>query len=173
MNHHYTVVRSRRKTISLVVKHDGTLEVRAPLRYSARLLDDFVNQKSDWIRKAQMKTSNAIVFKNYTPEEYEKIKAITLMKAETFVRTYSGRKPSQLKIRKQKSVWGTCSSKGIITINSLAGVLPEHLFEYILIHELSHLEVMNHSVYFWNLVSYYIPDWKERRTELKNYKISK
>ncbi|MHB8964082.1 MAG: M48 metallopeptidase family protein, partial [Saccharofermentanales bacterium] len=94
-------------------------------------------------------------------------------KAEAFVRTYSGRKPSLLKIRKQKSVWGTCSSKGVVTINSLAGVLPEHLFEYIMIHELSHLEVMNHSVYFWNLVSYYIPDWKERRIELKNYKISR
>ncbi|MHB8964195.1 MAG: YgjP-like metallopeptidase domain-containing protein, partial [Saccharofermentanales bacterium] len=79
MNHNYTIIRSRRKTISLVVKHDGTLEVRAPLRYSARLLDDFVNQKSDWICKAQTKTSNAIVFRDYTTEEYEKIKAITLI----------------------------------------------------------------------------------------------
>lgn len=169
----YTVIRSRRKTISLVVNHDGTLEVRAPLRYSAKSLDDFVKQKSDWISKAQKKTSNAIVFKNYTTEEYEQIKAITYAKADAFLRAYSGKKPAILKIRKQKSVWGTCSSKGIIAINSLAGVLPEPLFEYIMIHELSHLEVMNHSVYFWNLVSYYIPDWKDRRSELKNYKISK
>ena len=47
------IVRSRRKTISLIVHKDGTLEVRAPLRTSDRLITQFVNSKRDWITQKQ------------------------------------------------------------------------------------------------------------------------
>ena len=171
MNIPYTVVRTKRKSISIVVRQDGSLEVRAPLRYSATSLDAFVNEKQDWIRKAMEKRAQTILLPSFDEEDYPRIRSLTAAKAEAFLKTYPGKKPVKLTVRKQRSVWGTCNSKGVIAINSLAGLLPDPLFSYIMIHELSHLEVLNHSVYFWNLVSYYIPDWKACRAELKNYRI--
>jgi predicted metal-dependent hydrolase len=156
-----------------VVRQDGRLEVRAPLRYNAKTLDEFVEQKSEWIRKALEKRAKAILIPAYDAQEYQRIRTHTTAKAEAFIKNYPGKKPIRLSVRRQRSVWGTCNSKGVIAINALAGLLPDHLFTYIMIHELSHLEVMNHSVFFWNLVSYYVPEWKACRAELKNYRISK
>lgn len=49
----YTLLRSRRKTVSLSVRPDGTVEVRAPLRLSKDSIDRFVEEKSPWIRERQ------------------------------------------------------------------------------------------------------------------------
>lgn len=49
----YTLLRSRRKTVSLSVRPDGTVEVRAPLRLSKASIDRFVEEKSPWIREHQ------------------------------------------------------------------------------------------------------------------------
>jgi predicted metal-dependent hydrolase len=49
--------------------------------------------------------------------------------------------------------------------------LSEELREYIVVHELCHLQEMNHSSNFWNLVAQKIPDYKERRKDLKKLRI--
>jgi len=50
----YELVRSRRKTIAIYIREDGSVEVRAPLRASAAAIDSFVCEKSDWIRRHSM-----------------------------------------------------------------------------------------------------------------------
>ncbi len=167
----YRVIKSRRKTIAIIIRSEGAVEVRAPMHCSQRCIAEYISRKRGWITQALERNANAIVLRNFSDDDLEKMKSITAAKAEDYLRSYPGKKPALLRIRKQKSVWGTCNGKGIITLNSLAGLLPEPLFEYVLIHELTHLEVLNHSEYFWNLVSYYVPDWKERREELKKYRI--
>lgn len=63
---------------------------------------------------------------------------------------------SRIFIRSQKTKWGTCSSKGNISLNWRLIMCPPHILEYLIIHELCHTVHMNHSRAYWDLVrSYY------------------
>ena len=57
----------------------------------------------------------------------------------------------------QSRVWGTCSSKRKITLNSALLFFPENIVRYVVVHEGCHITEMNHSVLFWNLVRKYYP----------------
>lgn len=78
---------------------------------------------------------------------------------------------SKLSIRSQKTIWGSCNSKGNISINYKVIFLERELCEYILVHELSHLVYMDHSFKFWQLVQNFIPDYKFLVQRLKSDKI--
>lgn len=75
--------------------------------------------------------------------------------------------PHSLTFRRMKSKWGRCDSLGRICLSSYLVMLPERLQEYVLVHELCHLRVMNHSAVFWQTVARILPDYRERRTELR------
>ncbi len=77
----------------------------------------------------------------------------------------------ELKFRKLKRRWGSCSFDNIITINISAIQLPLYLIDYLIIHELSHIKVKNHSKDFWREVKKYSPNWKELDTEIKHIHI--
>lgn len=77
--------------------------------------------------------------------------------------------PSQVKFKNQKTRWGSCSSKKIINLNWRLIAAPTEVIDYILIHELSHLEHMNHSSKFWDLVEKHCPDYKTAEKWLKNH----
>lgn len=65
---------------------------------------------------------------------------------------------NDLKFKKMRSRWGSCSSKGIIVFNTELIKLDKKLIDFIVVHELSHLKHMNHSREFHALVRRYIPD---------------
>lgn len=80
-----------------------------------------------------------------------------------------GFKPAGLKIRTMKSRWGSCSSKGFITLNSDLVRLNDIYIEYVMMHELCHLKHHNHGNGFYVLLSELCPDWKRLRRELKGF----
>ena len=75
-------------------------------------------------------------------------------------------RPARLAIRGQRTRWGSCTSRGTVSLNWRLVLLPSRLADYVIVHELCHLRHMNHSRRFWSLVASVIPDWAERRSEL-------
>lgn len=70
--------------------------------------------------------------------------------------------PRILRFKRLKSRWGSCSSKDAINLNYRAIQLPPECIDAILVHELAHLEHLNHGPRFWKLVKSYVPDYEAR-----------
>ncbi len=83
------------------------------------------------------------------------------------IRKMVGLAPEEYRIRKVKSVWGSCSSNKKITINQNLMMYSRRAIEYVVLHETCHLRYMNHSKKFWSMVEKYMPDYKEAEKELK------
>ncbi len=75
--------------------------------------------------------------------------------------------PNAVSIKDVKTRWGSCSRNRNITFNVKMALLPQHLFDYVIVHELCHIKEMNHSVAFWQLVKKFIPNAEEYRKELR------
>jgi predicted metal-dependent hydrolase len=74
---------------------------------------------------------------------------------------------NRVAIRDQRRRWGSCSSKGNLNFNYRLIFLPEHLFDYIIVHELCHLKEMNHGPAFWSLVAKECPQYEAMIAELR------
>ena len=80
-------------------------------------------------------------------------------------------RPIRVRLRSQVSRWGSCSRKGVLNLNIKLGLLPPELAEYVLVHEVCHLREFNHSPAFWKLVQERVPDYREKRRELRRYSL--
>jgi len=74
-----------------------------------------------------------------------------------------------LRVALMKTRWGSCSSKGRITLNLKLIQAPYRLIDYVIVHELCHLKELNHSPRFWALLSRIMPGWERLRAELNHY----
>ncbi len=79
--------------------------------------------------------------------------------------------PKSIKLSQQKRAWGTCSSKGSIRINWRLADAPLSVLEYVVAHEVTHLLHHNHSKEFWQALDNIMPDWKQRKANLKAWEI--
>lgn len=68
---------------------------------------------------------------------------------------------NKLRIKDQKTRWGSCSNKGSINLNWRLIMAPHQVAAYVIIHELAHLKHMNHSKEFWKVVEVSLPDYKK------------
>ena len=80
-----------------------------------------------------------------------------------------GGKISEIKLRKTKSKWGHCTSKGVVQFNWLIMLAPNSIIDYIITHEVCHLIRMDHAPNFWELVESICPDYQKYVTWLKNH----
>jgi predicted metal-dependent hydrolase len=75
--------------------------------------------------------------------------------------------PKTVTIRDQRTRWGSCSSRGTLSFNWRLIMVPPTVMQYVVIHELAHMHVPNHSADFWRLVSQFYPAYKEARAWLR------
>lgn len=75
--------------------------------------------------------------------------------------------PSAIRLSSAKTRWGSASANGHIQLHWRLVELPLELVDYVVVHELAHLRVMNHSPRFWAVVEEQLPDYRARRKALK------
>lgn len=75
-------------------------------------------------------------------------------------------------IKDQKTRWGSCSSKKNLNFNYRLLLMPASLLDYVVVHELAHLKEMNHSKKFWGIVEAVLPDYKQQRKRLMEYRLA-
>lgn len=81
----------------------------------------------------------------------------------------TGLKSESVCFRNYRSRWGSCSLDRVITFNYKLLMLDKSLWEYVVLHELCHTAVFNHSAKFYSLMRRFMPDFSERRAALKKY----
>jgi predicted metal-dependent hydrolase len=81
----------------------------------------------------------------------------------------SGTPQPQLKVRRMRCRWGSCSSRAVITLNTHLIELPAEAIDYVIVHELCHLWELNHSDKFYTLLASILPDWRQREDQIKHY----
>lgn len=92
--------------------------------------------------------------------------------ARAFIGRYGpklGAHPTAVRIRGQKTLWGSCSTRGVISLNWRLMAAPRPIYEYVVVHELCHLRERNHGARFWRLVGTLLPDYRERRAWLRKH----
>ncbi len=167
----YKLFRSKRKTISIIIRN-GEVVVRAPMKAPLKYINGVVEKHDRWIKKhleksieknnklsdlsdydiKRLKAEAKIYFENKT-EEFSKIMDL---------------KYSRIKITSAKVRFGSCSSIGTICYSYWLMLYPEAAREYIIVHELCHLVHLNHSKVFYDLLEYYLPDYKARKALLES-----
>jgi len=80
-----------------------------------------------------------------------------------------GRTARKLVIRAQRTRWGSCSARGTISLNWRLMQAPPEILDYVVVHELCHLLVPNHSPRFWAEVARVLPDWRRQRAQLRQF----
>jgi predicted metal-dependent hydrolase len=80
-----------------------------------------------------------------------------------------GKSPVRITVRRQTSKWGSCTAKSAISLNMLLVCLPRDTCDYVLIHELAHLQQLNHSRRFWSIVEKACPDYRRQRALLREF----
>jgi len=110
---------------------------------------------------------NKILLQKKYDEFYKDLCSSYLSKRVEYFSQIMNLSYTQLKFRKMKSRWGSCSSKKVITLNTQLIKIKKELIDYVIVHELAHLVHMNHSKKFHDLVDKYLQHSKQWRQELK------
>jgi predicted metal-dependent hydrolase len=75
----------------------------------------------------------------------------------------------RIRIGGQRTLWGSCSPAGTLSFNWRLVLAPLEVLDYVVVHELCHLRVPNHSRRFWRLVEERRPRWREQRAWLREH----
>lgn len=181
------IERGRYKNISIRVKDDGKIVVKAPKRVSDSFIKDFINKKSHWINLQLKKVSDMTLLKSkYDFNKYCYIfdKAyVADSKTKFYQQAFNdyiitiandlsnkyNLKFSSLKLANSRRIWGSLDSKKTMKLNWKLVILPKDLAIYVIVHELCHIKEFNHSKNFWLKVESILPNYKTLRKELKRY----
>ena len=99
----------------------------------------------------------------------ESLRLVELVKAIN-QQTFNERIGS-VRLRHMRTQWGSCSARRGIVLNAALLFVPTKLLQYVVVHELAHIQHRNHSAAFWRHVSCVMPAYEERRQALREFRI--
>ena len=157
--------RSRRaKSVIIYIRPIEGIRVAVPIRISFKKALAFVYVKKQWIMKhvagiEQMKNQNKAMANSFISiDKADAEKRLTTRLhylAEKHGFTYS-----RVFIRNQRTRLGSCSNRNNISLNMKLVLLPEGLIDYVILHELVHTQIRNHSKRFWTALDKYVGNSK-------------
>ena len=168
----FTIKKNRlARQVRLMIHANGRITVSAPKFVTQKYIKDFILSRKEWIINTLAKCRPDDLNKiKLSKKDFQINKRLALKmvkeKIEQFGALYNLR-PQKIFIRNQSTRWGSCSGHGNLSFNFRLIYLPEPLLDYLVVHELCHLQEMNHSYRFWSLVAKTIPDYKKRKTALR------
>jgi predicted metal-dependent hydrolase len=155
------IIRIKQNTVSVTIPSGGNYKLAE--RFFKKNRDIILQKRNERQADETPQQPDSVLrrqAKEYLPEELERL-------SKTHGFTYR-----EVKIRKSKTRWGSCSSKGTINLSFYLMLLPQHLIEYVLLHELCHTVEMNHSIAFWTLLDRHTDGKvKELKKEIRQYRI--
>lgn len=162
----------RARSVTITVKPDTSILVTLPYFIPLQAVEYALQKQAVWIldKIFHFERNKDQVLAGLGPQEYlrYKIKAreLIIATAERLNKFYNF-DYKKISIRNQSTLWGSCSQDKSLNFSYKLYFLPGHLAEYIVAHELCHLQELNHSRNFWQLVAQTVPDYKKRIAELK------
>lgn len=173
----YRLTRSNRKTISIRIDRDLSVDVRAPVRMSGTAIDAFVRSHEKWISEHIEKTRSR--------NEYLKDNALTageIVELKQKARDYlpervsqfaevMGVRPTGVRVTSAVTRWGSCNAANSICFSYRLMLLPPPLIDLIVVHELAHIRAKNHGPDFHAQMQKYMPDYRDRMKTLRNLRI--
>lgn len=159
------IVRKYNEIMSVVSEYDGTIPVfdrKFPIEHSKKFVIDFE------LGRIGMDFSNT----RHKSRLFKMLKSHLKSEIESIVNDNIhavGKAPVNIIIKRQKTRWGSCSSKRNLNFNFCLVFLPKKVVEYIVYHELVHLRHMGHGDNFWNMVKIRYSDYMAYEKKLFGY----
>lgn len=162
--------KSRCRTMHITIKQDGNIFYVVPYGVKEDEAIKFLDERYDWIKKSLVKMKekasdddgNNILLDTKRLNKEEK-KAL-LIKIGEYVEKYENLLKvtvNKYSLRLMRTMWGSCSTKTRnIRFNEKLYYKNDRFIEYIVLHELTHILVPNHSKRFYNIIKKYMPDYK-------------
>lgn len=214
-----TIIKGKRRGISLEILPIGTLVVRVPKRYNKSYILNVIKANEEWIyKKVKLinEKNNILINREYTSGEsylllgeYYKLnvtysnesRKVNVDSSEKTINLLVDKKnndirsellifykefalkyiqeriefylskfnhiPKEIRVKEQKRRWGSCTGDNKLLFNWKIIMAPKEVIDYLVIHEMSHMEHKNHSKDFWNSVGEILKDYKSYRIWLK------
>jgi len=168
--------RSRRaKHIRITVRPFKGVRVAVPFGVSLARAETFARSKAEWMKKHLCKMHQLEQAHKTFSENYIKIDKATakkkLVNRLNELSEQHGLPYNRVFIRNQKTRWGSCSAKDNISLNCKLANLPEELIDYIMLHELVHTRVKNHSKKFWQELNKFVGNARKLDKRLNEYRM--
>lgn len=176
----YTLRVSRRvRGVRLSVACGGIFTVTAPPWMQESRIEKFIFEKSKWVldkikyfsRFPKVVPAKRTNRRRHFTEHKERARVLVHERLAHFNQFY-GFIWNRVAIRNQRARWGSCSRKRNLNFNYKLALLPPHLADYIIVHELCHLDELNHSPEFWTLVARAMPEHRKLRKELRGMSVA-
>jgi predicted metal-dependent hydrolase len=174
----FTVKRIKNlRSVRIAVHSDGRCVVSANVGMNQQQIEIFVQTHKGWIeKKREMYEKKAEKYpKIPLIGEYSECKSDALdmvIHRLQYWNQFYGYSWNRVSIRNQISRWGSCSSGRNLSFNYRIILLPDHIADYIIVHELCHLAQMNHSQRFWDLVAVAMPEYRDIQKQLHQYSLT-
>ncbi|HAL31088.1 MAG TPA: hypothetical protein DCP20_10330 [Coriobacteriia bacterium] len=165
------VLRTDRRTLALTISPDGTVRARAPRRMPLRDIERFARSRAGWLarKRAEIAARGGHVREPLSPAEIERARGLFRERYDACWAHFAapGEDKPPLRLREMRSRWGSLAPSGRVTLNTCLVRVPVECLDYVIFHELCHLRERGHGPRFYAQLERYVPEWRERRRELR------